>query len=170
MPEFLRADVLHTNRWGRALGLRWLRFGRLVHPRNNRGRLLVLVSVAFLLILGIALASGLYPQSAIQPPGVSATSRRAGSSRSAPTGSGAIWPPARWKGMWLSIRIGALTALVSTAVSVLFAVLATAGSRWLDRVVSWLVDATIGFPRSCSPSSSPAPSAEERAASSWPSV
>ena len=69
MPEFLRADVLHTNRWGRALGLRWLRFGRLVHPRNNRGRLLVLVSVAFLLILGIALASGLYPQSAIQPTG-----------------------------------------------------------------------------------------------------
>ena len=51
------------------------------------------------------------------------------------------------KGMWLSIRIGALTALVSTAVSVLFAVLATAGSRWLDRIVSWLVDATIGLPQ-----------------------
>ncbi|WIM70650.1 ABC transporter permease [Corynebacterium suedekumii] len=147
MPEFLRADVLHTNRWGRALGLRWLRFGRLVHPRNNRGRLLVLVSVAFLLILGIALASGLYPQSAIQPTG---GQRNLPPSWQFPLGTdwvGRDLAARTMKGMWLSIRIGALTALVSTAVSVLFAVLATAGSRWLDRIVSWLVDATIGLPQ-----------------------
>lgn len=102
MPEFLRADVLHTNRWGRALGLRWLRFGRLVHPRNNRGRLLVLVSVAFLLILGIALASGLYPQSAIQPTG---GQRNLPPSWQFPLGTdwvGRDLAARTMKGMWLS--------------------------------------------------------------------
>lgn len=147
MPEFPRSNVLHTSQWGRALGLRRLRVGRLFHPRNNRWRLLVFATIAVLLIVGVAIAAAAYPQSAIQPTG---GQRNLPPSWEHPLGTdwvGRDLAARTMKGMWLSLRIGALTALVSTLVSVVFAVAATAGPKWLDRAVSWLVDATIGLPQ-----------------------
>lgn len=117
------------------------------HPRNNRMRLAVVAVIAVALIVAIAVAAMLYPPGATQPTG---GQRNLPPSWRFPLGTdwvGRDLAARTMTGMWLSIRIGVLTAVFSTVVSVVLALLATSGPKWLDGLVSWIVDATIGLPQ-----------------------
>lgn len=117
------------------------------HPRNNRLRLAIAATVAVALIVAVAVAALAYPPEATQPTG---GQRNLPPSWQFPLGTdwvGRDLAARTLKGLWLSLRIGALTALFSTAVAVALALLATTGPKWLDGVVSWIVDTTIGLPQ-----------------------
>ena len=49
-------------------------------------------------------------------------------------------------GLWLSLRVGLLASAISTAIAVALALLAVAGGRMADAVVSYLVDMVLGLP------------------------
>lgn len=49
-------------------------------------------------------------------------------------------------GLSLSLKVGLITAALSTGVAVVLAMLAATGGRWADAAVSFLIDATLGLP------------------------
>lgn len=49
-------------------------------------------------------------------------------------------------GLWLSLRIGLLASAISTAIAMALALLAVAGGRVADAMVSYLVDLVLGLP------------------------
>lgn len=111
---------------------------------NNRVRLLLLGVAVATVALGIVVLSGLLgapqPGDAARHLPVSPThpfgTDRLGRDMLARTLAGAR----------VSLAIGALAALGAALIAVVLAVLATAGSRWLERFVSWLIDVTLGLP------------------------
>ncbi|AIT60425.1 ABC transporter permease [Corynebacterium doosanense] len=111
---------------------------------NNRLRVLLLGALAFLLVAAIVVSAQLLPDPAPVPGArnlpVSAEhllgTDRLGRDMFARTVQGAA----------MSMGIAAAATTLAALIAVVMAMLAALGPRWLDLMVSWLIDVTIGLP------------------------
>ncbi|WIM68113.1 ABC transporter permease [Corynebacterium breve] len=122
---------------------------RTMQPRrtlNNRLAFVVFATLAVLWVLFIFAAASWYPESSVRPtPG----QKNELPSLVFPLGTdwlGRDMMARTFKGLNLSLRVAAVTALLSVAVSLALGVIAASGPRWADRLVRWFTDMNLGVP------------------------
>lgn len=117
------------------------------HPRNNRFRLMITGILAVLIIAAILLIAYTTPPEALKP---------VNGQRNLPPSwdhlLGTDWlgrdlAGRVFVGMRLSLWLGLISSFGSMVIALLVALAAGLGPAWLDRAMSWLIDATLGLPQ-----------------------
>ena len=113
---------------------------------NRRVRTILLAALLGALLAAFCAAALLIPESAAAP---SLLDARKPPSWAHPFGTDALGRDLLvrvLKGMAVSLAVGAAASAVSAVIAVLVGVAAACGSRWVDGLVSWVIDLVMGVP------------------------
>lgn len=116
------------------------------HRLNRRTKTLLACGVLLTMLIGIFLAGMFIGDEALAP---DFSRKSLPPSRACPFGTDWLGRDVLLrtiKGLSLSITIGALASAVSAVLATIIGALAAIGSKWLDAVISWLIDLVMGVP------------------------
>ncbi len=113
---------------------------------NTRASALMLTGVFVLVILGFYGAGLLIPQEAVSTDFIHAKQPPSWQHLFGTDNLGRDLLMRTLKGMSVSVMVGIVASCISALIGVLIGIAAAAGSRFLDSVISWVIDLMMGIP------------------------
>lgn len=113
---------------------------------NTRASALMLTGVFVLVILGFYGAGLLIPQEAVSTDFIHAKQPPSWQHLFGTDNLGRDLLMRTLKGMSVSVTVGIVASCISALIGVLIGIAAAAGSRFLDSVISWVIDLMMGIP------------------------
>jgi len=116
------------------------------HRQNRRTKTLLICGVLLAVLIGIFLAGLFIGDEALAP---DFSRKSLPPSTAYPFGTDWLGRDVLLrtiKGLSLSITLGALASAVSAVLATILGMLAAIGSKWLDAIISWLIDLVMGVP------------------------